>query len=355
MGGFPVSRDYRAPSLGVEGLFGESDRLPPMLSWFEQHQHPLYLAPMAGFTDVAFRGLCRRFGADVVVSEFVRAESLLSGAPRVWKEVDFTPEQRPMGVQIFGADPQLMADAARKVADRLAPDFIDINFGCPANPVTEGGAGSSCLRDLPRLQQIGAAVAKAVAPMPVTAKIRLGWDEQTIVAPEAARLLEDAGIQALAVHGRTRQQGYSGRANWDVIAEVVAAVSIPVIGNGDLRDARSIDELARPAGVRGLMVGRAALGRPWLFAELKAVLAGLPPPPPPGDAERWDIIIGYVRELLPRHPWGPQPEGIGGLRARIKAFTHGMPNSRPLRAAIERCPDLPALEALAAAHLAGNL
>jgi len=310
---------------------------------------------MAGFTDVAFRGLCRRFGADVVVSEFVRAESLIAGAPKVWEQIDFTPEQRPMGVQIFGADPAPMATAARMIAERLAPDFIDINFGCPSQPVTEGGAGSSCLRDLPRMQEIAAAVVQAVPQMPVTAKIRIGWDDQSIVAPDAARRLEAAGIQALAVHGRTRAQGYSGTANWSVIAAVVQAVSIPVIGNGDLRDVGSIERLARPSGVQGLMVGRAALGRPWLFGQIKAVLAGLPPPPDPTDAERWQLILAYTRDLLARHPWGPTPDSIGGLRARLKSLTHGMRQSRPLRAALERCQNLPALEALAADHLAGNL
>lgn len=325
-----------------------------MLPWFAHGYRPLYLAPMAGFTDVAFRALCRRYGADVVVSEFVRAEALLSGAPKVWDQIDFTPEQRPMGVQIFGAGPVPMAAAAKEVVARLGPDFIDINFGCPSNPVTDGGAGSSCLRDLDRLQAIAGAVVDAVAPLPVTAKIRIGWDDQNIVAPEAARRLEQVGIQAVAVHGRTRAQGYSGSANWDVIAEVVQACKIPVIGNGDLRDVASIERLAGPAGVRGLMVGRAALGRPWIFAELKAVLAGQPPPPEPSDAERWDLILTYMADLLARHPWGKFPGSISGLKPRLKSLTQGMRGGRPLRAALETCPDFPTLQTLAAAHLRGD-
>lgn len=240
---------------------------------FRSGRAPLYLAPMSGFTDIAFRALCKEQGADALVSEFVQSEPLIRARERAWRDVDFTPAQRPMGIQIFGAVPASMAAAAKLLEERLHPDFIDLNFGCPARKVVEQNAGSGLLRDLPLMEKIARAVVEAVPATPVTAKIRLGWDSASLVHVEAARRLEDAGIRAIAVHGRTRAQGYSGEADWEKIAEVVRAAGVPVIGNGDVRDAATAVRRVRESGVRGLMIGRGALGNPWIFSQIKNALA----------------------------------------------------------------------------------
>src|SRR3954463_14967927 len=226
-----------------------------MLRWFKD-QHPLYLAPMAGVTDSIFRRLCKEQGADVMVTEFVSAEGIFRRNERTMEYLEFEDDERPLGVQLFGGDPDHLAEAARMVLDWKRPDFLDLNFGCPVNKVVSKMGGSALLRDCPLLERVARAVVQAVAPHPVTAKIRIGWSQETINAVTTARLLEDAGIQALAVHGRTKEQGYSGEADWDVIAQVASAVSMPVIGNGDISGAA---DLARRmgTGVKGVMIGRA--------------------------------------------------------------------------------------------------
>ncbi len=188
-----------------------------MLPWLAPDTFPLYLAPMAGVTDAVFRGLCKELGADVMVTEFVSAEGIMQADDRTRKYTEFNDGQRPVGVQLFGADGARMGEAARKIADWKQPDFIDINFGCPVNKVVAKNGGSSLLKDCPLLSRVARDLVSA-SPVPVTAKMRIGWDEDHINAVEVARLLEDSGIQAIAVHGRTRAQGYTGLADWDVIA-----------------------------------------------------------------------------------------------------------------------------------------
>ncbi|MBV8353115.1 MAG: tRNA-dihydrouridine synthase family protein, partial [Verrucomicrobia bacterium] len=222
-----------------------------MLPWFK-NSRPLYLAPMAGVTDSVFRRLCKKQGADVLVTEFVSADGILHRNQRTREMLNFRAEERPVGVQLFGADPQRMADAAKAVIDWVEPDFIDLNFGCPVNKVVCKHGGSALLRDCPLLERVAVAVVKAVEPLPVTAKIRLGWSQEMINAPTTATILEQAGIRAVAVHGRTREQGYSGVADWQTIARVAETVSIPVIGNGDLRGVDEILLRLRSTRVRGL-------------------------------------------------------------------------------------------------------
>src|SRR5437588_11477532 len=204
------------------------------LAWFSASSFPLYLAPMAGVSDKIFRQLCKERGADVLVTEFVSAEGVFRRNERTREYLDFDECERPIGVQLFGGNAEHMAEAAKHVVDWVRPDFIDLNFGCPVNKVVAKNGGSALLKDCPTLAAVAAAVVRAVAPMPVTAKIRIGWDTDSINAPRVARILEETGVLALAVHGRTRAQGYSGSADWNVIGEVVAAVSVPVVGNGDL-------------------------------------------------------------------------------------------------------------------------
>lgn len=302
-----------------------------MLPWFGEGKFPLYLAPMAGFTDSVFRAMCKRQGADVMVTEFVLADRLLTDEERVWKTVDFSPEQKPMGVQIFGADPDTMAEAGLRVLERLQPDFLDINFGCPSPKITCQAAGSSLLRDLPRMGSIVGKVVSRMGDFPVTAKMRIGWDDQSVVALEAAHILESEGVRAIAVHGRTKEQGYRGRADWDVIAEVAASVEVPVVGNGDISCAEDVLRVRRETRCAGLMIGRAALGSPWIFKEIKTALATGTTPEPPSPAERMRIVWEYAQQL--HEKFAPQNQGnkIGWMRARLLSLTKDMRGGRRMR------------------------
>jgi|TARA_B110000037_G_scaffold143954_1_gene162734 tRNA-dihydrouridine synthase B len=326
------------------------------LPWFQSDSFPLYLAPMAGFTDVIFRERCKRQGADVMVTEFVMANKFLDprGAERAWETVDFSPEQRPMGVQIFGSELDKMAEASRRIVDRLQPDFIDINYGCPAPKVVDNCAGSSLLLDLPRLGAVAESVVKAVGEhTPVTAKIRLGWDDEKIVAVEACRRLEDVGIEAIAIHGRTKVQGYRGDANWERIEEAAEAVRVPVIGNGAVEGVALGEHLSRvkTAGkVRGLMIGRAALGYPWVFREIKTYLETGTLPPPPTMDERWEVLLEYCHALMSRPAHADRWNRLNWMRSRLKSFTKFMPGMRQLRAQFDKLTTYEELEALSHEH-----
>lgn len=321
---------------------------------------PLYLAPMSGFTDVVFRSLCKEQGADVLVSEFVQSEPLIRAWERAWRDVDFTSEQRPMGIQIFGAVPASMAEAARLLEARLHPDFIDLNFGCPARKVVECNAGSGLLRDLPLMEKIARAVVGAVPETPVTAKIRLGWDSASLVHVEAARRLEACGIRAVAVHGRTKAQGYSGEADWEKIAEVVDAVSVPVIGNGDVRDAATAVRRVRETGVRGLMIGRGALGDPWIFSRIRKRFAAVAAGTSDADGAEEekpsaDVVFGMLfryAETLARTRGAAGTENIRWLLARLHPFTYGVPAGRRVRSGLSACTTLGDLRRLLDAAVA---
>lgn len=318
------------------------------LPWFREGSLPLYLAPMAGFTDRVFRELCKEKGADVMVTEFVMANKFLDprGERDAWEIVDFTPTQRPMGVQIFGGEPERMAEAAERIALRLKPDFIDINYGCPAPKVVNNCAGSSLLRDPCLLQDIARAVVNRVSRLvPVTAKIRIGWDKDSINAVEVSRRLQDAGVCAIAVHGRTKQQGYSGDADWEVIEEVAESVSIPVIGNGSVRNASDVGRVKESGKVRGLMIGRAALGNPWIFREIKHALATGEQLPPPSLEERWELMIRYCRELTD-HRQRAHWDRINWMRPRLKSFARNIPGSKAMRRELEKVETVEDLQAI---------
>ena len=308
----------------------------PRLPWFGEGKFPLYLAPMAGFTDIAFRHLCKRFGADVMVSEFVMCEALLREVPNVWETIEFTADQRPMGVQIFGADPERMAEAARRIEDRLRPDFIDLNFGCPSEKVTRAAAGCSLLRDLPALGAIAGTVRRALPGTPVTAKIRIGWDAESIVAREAARILEAEGIEALAVHGRTRAQGYKGDADMAVIEAVAAERRFPVIANGSVEDWERIRRLSSETACAGAMIGRAALGNPWIFGRMKTFLATGTVPPAPSLPERIEALSFLADELLASPVGRSRGENVAWMCPKLKALLKDLPHGRRARAAIDR-------------------
>jgi tRNA-dihydrouridine synthase B len=318
-----------------------------MLPWFD-NQCPLYLAPMAGVTDSVFRRLCKEQGADVLVTEFVSADGILHRNQRTREMLSFRPEERPVGVQLFGADPQRMADAARSVLDWVQPDFIDLNFGCPVNKIVCKHGGSALLRDCPLLEQVACAVVKAVEPLPVTAKIRLGWSSETINATTTATILEQAGIKAVAVHGRTREQGYSGVADWNAIAQVAEKLSIPVIGNGDLGDANEIALRLRSTKVRGLMIGRAAMVAPWLFRRAKHFLRIGEFLPDPSIESRWSHIIRHCRMAVAESD--SERHVVAALRGRLMAYSKGMPGGRTLRAELQQVSSVSQVETIAERH-----
>ncbi|MBR0195636.1 MAG: tRNA-dihydrouridine synthase family protein [Paludibacteraceae bacterium] len=243
---------------------------------------PLYLAPMEDVTDPAFRMLCKRFGADRVYTEFVNADALVRDIASTTRKLTIHDEERPVAIQIYGRDPESMADAAR-IVEAAKPNFIDINFGCPVKKVAGKGAGAGLLRDVPKMLDITRAVVNAVHT-PVTAKTRLGWDENSLYLEngtpfivDLAERLQDCGIQELAIHGRTRSQMYRGDADWTLIGEVKnnPRMRIPIIGNGDVRTPERARECFEHYGVDAIMVGRATFGAPWIFSEIKAGL-GIP-------------------------------------------------------------------------------
>ena len=331
-------------------------KVAPRLPWFGPGRFPLYLAPMARHTDVAFRQLCKEQGADVMVTEFVQSEALIRDNVKAWEMVDFPEGQRPMGVQIFGATPASMAKAARLVCDRVKPDFLDLNFGCPAHKVIEQNAGSGLLRCTPLLYDLVKSVKDAIPDVPLTAKMRLGWDHSTIVAVEVAGRLQELGVEALAVHGRTKEQGYSGEAHWGWIAKVAAAVDIPVIGNGDVKDGASAMLRRRETGVSGLMIGRAALGNPWVFAQIKAAMEGRAGESVEiGMKQRWDCMIRLAELTIEVHASRLGSRDVRWMLDRMHPLTHGLPGSRKLRDRLRYCLTLDDLRRLRDEHLAESV
>lgn len=321
------------------------------LPWFQACKFPLYLAPMAGVSDKIFRQLCKERGADVLVTEFVSAEGVFRRNERTREYLDFDECERPLGVQLFGGNAEHMAEAARQVVEWVQPDFIDINFGCPVNKVVAKNGGSALLKDCPTLAAVAGAVVKAVAPLPVTAKIRIGWDEHSINAPKVARILEDLGIAAIAVHGRTRAQGYSGAADWRVIGEVVAAVSVPVIGNGDITSAADVARRRAQTGIAGAMIGRAAMSAPWIFDQIKHELATGEILPAPEWPERWALIQRHCE--LAVEEWQNEDGAMRSMRARLMAYAKGFPGSKALREKFQHICSLADLRVIAEEHMEG--
>ena len=323
-----------------------------MLPWFTNGAFPLYLAPMAGVTDVIFRDLCADLGADVMVTEFVSAEGVLQADARTRKYTEFTEKQRPVGVQMFGANPERMAEAGKRIIEWKQPDFLDVNFGCPVNKVVCGNGGSSLLKDVVLLERLAATIVNAVE-IPVTAKIRIGWDGQTINATEVVRALEGAGVQAVAVHGRTRAQGYGGLADWDVIDQCAGSVSLPIIGNGDISSGRHVEERRRSTGVSGVMIGRAAMRYPWVFREARHYLETgeqLPPVPVP---TRWRFMIRHCRLAVRSGRYGSELNAMRAMRARLMAYSRGFQGGKRLRPLLCRVGSVGEIEDIAGWYLEG--
>jgi nifR3 family TIM-barrel protein len=292
------------------------------------HAVPLFLAPMAGVSESPFRRLCRQHGADVVVTEFLSAEGIRRENEATIAKLRFEPEEHPIGVQIFGAEPAAMGEAAALVTDVFQPDYVDINFGCPVKKVVKRNGGSGCLRDLDLVQQVVRAVARSTH-LPVTVKVRSGWSEEMRDPVTIGLRCQDAGARALALHPRTRTQMYSGLARWEEIAAMVEALEIPVIGNGDIKTPQDVLRMRERTGCAGVMVGRGSFGQPWLFAQARALLDGRPMPETPPVETRFEVALHHAR-MASAYEADPRGAAIE-FRKHLGWYVKGLPGSADLR------------------------
>lgn len=294
----------------------------------EFRNRPLVLAPMEDVSDPPFRVLCRRFGADLLYTEFISAGGLVHEAPGSLQKLDFSEDERPVAIQIFGGRPDYIRKAA-EVVEAAAPDFIDINFGCPVKKVVRHGAGAGILRDIPKMKQI-TEIVLSIASRPVTVKTRLGWDDSSIHILEIARMLEDCGIAALAVHARTRTQGYKGEARWEWLKKLKqeAGLRIPLIGNGDVTTPEAARDMFEQTGVDAVMIGRGAMGNPWIFREVRHFLDTGEHLPPPSWQERLEIIKEHLNMKC---DWLGEKTGVLEMRKMYGGYLKGFHGATRLR------------------------
>lgn len=304
---------------------------------------PLYLAPQAGVSESPFRRLCRRFGADVLVSEFVSAAGIVMNNRRSRDYLRFDEAERPIGVQIFGADPAMMHDAAAFVAEVYRPDFIDINFGCPVKKVVKRNGGSGCLRDLDLVETLIRAVDDAT-DLPTTVKIRSGFDEGTRDPVGIGLRCEQAGARAICLHPRTRADMYSGEACWSEIRNLVEAVEIPVIGNGDITSGEDARRMREETGCAAIMIARGSHGDPWIFAQARAALDGMRIPPDPDVDERFEICLEHARNAIAFE--ADAERAIIDFRKHLGWYTKGLPDGRRLRTELFQSTSLDDVERL---------
>lgn len=297
-------------------------------------ERPVMLAPMEDVTDPSFRLICREMGARLVYTEFVSAEALVRNISSTTRKLHIDDRERPVAIQIYGREPEAMVEAA-KIVEQAGPDLLDINFGCPVKKVASKGAGAGMLRDIPKMLAITEAVVKAVS-IPVTVKTRLGWDCESKIIGDLGPHLQDCGIKALTVHGRTRSQMYTGSADWEPIGRLKAdpRMEIPIIGNGDITTPEQAVAAFDTYGVDGIMIGRGAIGSPWIFREVTAAIAGNDPQPL-SVKEKFDIIRRQVRESIERID---EYRGILHIRRHLAAspLFKGLPNFRETRIAMLR-------------------
>ena len=294
-------------------------------------ESPVFLAPMAGVTDYAFRILCKEMGAGVVYSEFVSADGIIRENQKTLDLIHFHEEERPIGIQMFGSSPEVMAQAARFVVDNFRPDILDINYGCPVPKVTKRGAGSAALKDLCLMDEITTSVVESVPDVPVTVKMRSGWNQESIVTPEAGERLEKIGIKAITLHPRTTVQSYLGQADWSLIKELKQTVSIPVIGNGDVSTPKHVLSMFEDTGCDAVMVGRGALGNPWFFRETLALLGGEPLPEKCTVSERVEMCQRHFDLLLENRG---EHWGMNLMRKHFGWYIRGFPGAAKFRQAL---------------------
>ncbi len=291
-------------------------------------EFPLLLAPMEDVSDPPFRAVCKEQGADLMYTEFISAEGLIRDANKSIAKLDIYDYERPIGVQIFGDNIESMREAAA-IAEAAGPELIDINYGCPVKKVACKGAGAGILKDLPKMEAMTREIVNRVK-LPVTVKTRLGWDDNTIQITEVAKRLQGAGIQALTIHGRTRAQMYTGTANWEYIAQVKndAEIFIPIFGNGDIDSPEKALEYKNKYGVDGIMIGRASIGNPWIFKEVKQYMKDGTKLPRPEMEERVRVVIKHLDFSV---RWKGEKTGIYEMRRHYSNYFRGIENFKPYR------------------------
>lgn len=289
---------------------------------------PVFLAPMEDVTDPSFRYMCKKFGADMVYTEFISSDGLIRDAWKSRAKLNISDFERPVGIQIYGNQIEPMVEAAR-IAQSADPDVIDINFGCPMKKIAGRGAGSGMMRDVPLMVEMTRQIVQAV-DKPVTVKTRLGWDDKSKNIEEIALRLQDVGIKALTIHGRTREQLYRGEADWTLIGKIRSnpLIHIPIIGNGDINSAQKAKEAFDRWGVDGIMVGRATYGRPWIFREIKHYLSTGEILPQPGVSERVDIAKEHLEQSL---KFKGERVGVLEMRRHLTNYFKGLPNFKETR------------------------
>ena len=297
---------------------------------------PLLLAPMEDVSDPPFRAVCKENGADLMYTEFISSEGLIRNAAKSVQKLDIYDYERPIGIQIFGDKIDSMRQAA-SIAEEAQPEILDINYGCPVKKVACKGAGAGILLDIPKMQEMTAEIVKQV-DLPVTVKTRLGWDDSTIRIVEVAKRLQDVGIQALTIHGRTRQQMYKGVADWTKIAEVKnhPDIHIPIFGNGDIDSPQKALEYKERYGVDGIMIGRAAIGYPWIFKEIKHFMQTGETLAAPSMDERVDVAKRHLKFSL---EWKGERQGIYEMRRHYTNYFRGIPNFKPFRTQLVESED----------------
>ena len=302
---------------------------------------PVLLAPMAGVTDYPFRILCKEMGAGIVYSEFVSADGIIRENAKTLNLIRFEEPERPIGIQIFGNDAETMSQAAKYIADTFQPDILDINYGCPVPKITKKGGGSAALQDLCLMDDLTAAVVEAVPELPVTVKMRIGWDQKSIIVPEVGQRLEKIGVKAITLHPRTTKQRYTGKADWHYIKLLKKSVSIPVIGNGDVCTTDDMMRMFDETGCDAVMVARAAQGNPWFFREAKARLDGKPTPAPPSLLDIANMCWRHFDLLLLNRG---ERTGTNLMRKHFSNYIKGFPGAASFRQRLVTAPGLPEMK-----------
>ncbi len=300
----------------------------PRIGPIELPEFPLLLAPMEDVSDPPFRALCKKHGADLMYTEFISSEGLIRKAAKGMKKLDIFEHERPIGIQLFGGSEDAMEEAAR-IAEAAGPELIDINYGCPVHKVVSKGAGACLLQDVDKMVRLTAAVVKAVK-LPITVKTRLGWNDATKNIEEVAERLQDVGIAALSIHGRTRAQLYKGPADWTLIGKVKEnpRITIPIFGNGDIDSPEKSVEYRDRYGVDGVMIGRASIGHPWIFNEIKHFIRTGTHLSPPTITDRVEAAREHLRNSLAwKGPW----EGVVEMRRHYGNYLKGLPNVKEIR------------------------